>query len=524
MAGSKYDYDANGNLSMDRLKKMRVTSHWSDMAETFTFYEDVDNDDPRTDWKSRVTMVYDAGGSRVLKTVEEKDAHNNPTVKNSTAYGLGGMVFEKNSATAPYILQKVDIAAPTGIEGTIDVVTDGTSFYLKDHLGSTRSVISEDGTCKEAIWYDSFGKQTQLHRSASKERKLFTGKELDREGAFTGSDLPGVNLYYFGARYYDADIGRFTSADPMEEFYDSYSYVGNNPINYTDPWGLNSTFNGGIEIVVVIIDGKADFEIVVVDENGSGSGGGSSGGGGNNSQGDNGGYINDGSGNGGGSTKTVTVTTTKVTKKDSNGEANKGEKTKGSDFTQKDDQVLTNIGHVNNAVSAGVNGFETEAEENHKKEKNKLKAKKKEIKEHKDKKPNNKKQKTDKKLGSKKKHRKKMKKLVGESADLNDVVTKTGKTVKIFKWLGRAGTGVNFLVGGLSAYGNIKNGNIKGAAKSLYRATFSYAGGALLGGLGSGAGPLGTLGGAYLGSEAGDFIGDKSFDFFFGKPEEVPAE
>lgn len=46
----------------------------------------------------------------------------------------------------------------------------------------------------------------------------------------------------FGARYYDADIGLWTSVDPMREFWSGYSYMGNgrNPINAIDPNGLST--------------------------------------------------------------------------------------------------------------------------------------------------------------------------------------------------------------------------------------------------------------------------------------------
>jgi hypothetical protein len=52
---------------------------------------------------------------------------------------------------------------------------------------------------------------------------------------------------YDRARYYDGSIGRFSSEDPSEfvASLNFYSYVGANPVNYVDPWGLcRILFNG----------------------------------------------------------------------------------------------------------------------------------------------------------------------------------------------------------------------------------------------------------------------------------------
>jgi len=50
-------------------------------------------------------------------------------------------------------------------------------------------------------------------------------------------------LYYYRARYYDPTIQRFLSFDPIRlqsGDFNFYRYAGNDPVNYVDPWGLES--------------------------------------------------------------------------------------------------------------------------------------------------------------------------------------------------------------------------------------------------------------------------------------------
>ncbi|MBI2853077.1 MAG: RHS repeat-associated core domain-containing protein [Chloroflexi bacterium] len=60
---------------------------------------------------------------------------------------------------------------------------------------------------------------------------------------FTGQRLDGTGLYYYGARYYDAEIGRFISPDSIVQSYanpqslNRFSYVMNNPLRFVDPTG-----------------------------------------------------------------------------------------------------------------------------------------------------------------------------------------------------------------------------------------------------------------------------------------------
>ncbi|MFC1643461.1 RHS repeat domain-containing protein [Chlamydiota bacterium] len=119
-------------------------------------------------------------------------------------------------------------------------------YYHRDALGSIISISDDTGTLVEKYIYDAYGKVVILNKDGGEiakstvgNRYMFTGREWDNE----------TNLYYYRARYYDPDIGRFLSADPLG-YYDSmnlYSYVNNNPLNWVDPLGLFAeTGSGGV--------------------------------------------------------------------------------------------------------------------------------------------------------------------------------------------------------------------------------------------------------------------------------------
>ena len=79
-------------------------------------------------------------------------------------------------------------------------------FFFKDHLGSVRGVIDNNFSLVSAQDFDPWGylMENRVYNGDSSKHK-FTGKERDEE-----------NLYdYFGARYYDARVGRFGQIDPL---------------------------------------------------------------------------------------------------------------------------------------------------------------------------------------------------------------------------------------------------------------------------------------------------------------------
>lgn len=110
---------------------------------------------------------------------------------------------------------------------------------LGDHLGSTSFVIDKDsGEVVERSMYQPFGAIESDMRptrwAASREEFKFTGKEEDIE----------VGLTYFGARYYQAQLGRWASADPLTIHglggdINPYAYVLGRVASHVDPFGLD---------------------------------------------------------------------------------------------------------------------------------------------------------------------------------------------------------------------------------------------------------------------------------------------
>jgi len=113
-----------------------------------------------------------------------------------------------------------------GIDNKLKVSTNGTAkYFLTDHLGSTNGLVDASGNLTEQTSYDSFGNATNNLST----RYQFTGREFDN---FTG-------LHYYRARWYDGNLGRFISEDPigLAGGINTYGYVDNAPLSFRDPSG-----------------------------------------------------------------------------------------------------------------------------------------------------------------------------------------------------------------------------------------------------------------------------------------------
>jgi RHS repeat-associated protein len=139
-----------------------------------------------------------------------------------------------------------------------------TSRYLTDLLGSTVALTDSAGVVQTTYGYDPYGNTSQ------------SGAANDNQYQFTGRQNDGTGLYYYRARYYNPNWGRFISEDPigLAGGVDLYAYARGNPASFADPLGLdtyNVGFSGTLNIPLIGPVGPAGgfFGGVATDTNGN---------------------------------------------------------------------------------------------------------------------------------------------------------------------------------------------------------------------------------------------------------------
>jgi len=176
-----------------------------------------------------IRYLYDANGNKLRKIVFGEQGH----IEYIRDYS-GSFVY--TDGAIDFILTE---------EGRVNNKPEGFiyEYFLKDHLGNTRvSFEADDGTINTTAetHYYPFGmtlhglnQPLRHHRDPVKSQYLYNGKELQSDN--------GLEWYDYGARFYDAQLGRWTTPDPLAAEapgWTPYRFGFCSPINFTDPEGL----------------------------------------------------------------------------------------------------------------------------------------------------------------------------------------------------------------------------------------------------------------------------------------------
>ena len=238
-----FSYDAVGN-------KLTGPAYEKDASYTQSYAYDYDNrlvsvtkqvsGNPNPDV---ITFKYDPFGRRVEKNVSTYE-NGLPTTDNYVyVYDNEDIILEILTRTqnGSSITTTTAYTHGPGIDEPLSMTRDGqTYYYHADGLGSITSITDTAESVVNRYAYDSFGaiKASETVRNAY----AFTGREYDSE----------TGLYYYRARYYDPEAGRFIGKDPIGfEGGDKnqFGYVANNVINHIDPSGLINPAKTSVAII-----------------------------------------------------------------------------------------------------------------------------------------------------------------------------------------------------------------------------------------------------------------------------------
>ncbi len=247
-----YGYDSNYN-------RTSKTENGTDTSYTF-------NDAHQLTKADSTTYAYDGSGNLTSSSTGwdvKYDAFENQTTSitkpggsalTPLTYGGSDQNERRSAGTTTFSTSALGVAsatAPAGPAGTVGPDTvdpaagttnaytrdntgnliglrvNGTRhYYLVDGVGSVVGVVNSSATKVNSYSYDPYGKQTAASQQIANPWRYASGY-------YDGS----TGLTKFGARYYNADLGRFTQRDPSGQDL-PYTYAAGDPVNNADPSGL----------------------------------------------------------------------------------------------------------------------------------------------------------------------------------------------------------------------------------------------------------------------------------------------
>lgn len=256
-----YQYDAAGNMT-------RTTGHNAGPGFTNAVrdvrFDGAGNAD-RLSISNQSTSFWYAGGGRYLRLDESSDAP-----AKLTRY-LGGVEWILRSGGAEERRRSIGgfLLLTESVTAQQPTPTRKYRYLLTDHLGSTDTLVDENGAVVERMSFDAHGSRRAAASGTGLWASLLPAVaptdfnpqvNAETTRGFTGHEhVDRMGLIHMNGRLYDPLLGRMLSPDPIvQEPYNAqnlnrYSYVLNNPLSYTDPSGLSFVKKYWRQIVAIAI-------------------------------------------------------------------------------------------------------------------------------------------------------------------------------------------------------------------------------------------------------------------------------
>ena len=276
---NQFTYDYNGNMTNDYMNNNTGIKYDHRNLITEITKQNL-NQDPPTTYITRYR--YDEAGNRTRKTIFLSNEYDPPPLpEEDTDLPPGWIIIVDDYYSRDVAGREImvyssytplywNVWSGGEITGRINCGNGTRNYYLKDHLGSVRVVIDDGRTVVSANDYDMWGYylENRTYESFNTKNK-FTGKERDNESTYD----------YFGARYYDARVGRWGQVEPLLDKYisfSSYQYGLLNPMRLIDANGkdvyifgpdaintvkaINESTNSNFFVSIDPSTGKLEFE------------------------------------------------------------------------------------------------------------------------------------------------------------------------------------------------------------------------------------------------------------------------
>ncbi|MBC3248535.1 RHS repeat protein, partial [Pseudomonas lurida] len=212
-----YDYDAYGNLIRERRGKGHtlVTEYRYDCQHRLIGIKTPDG--------QTASYRYDPFGRRISKTIDG--------ITTEFFWQGDTLIAEHHANRHRSYLYEPNTFRPLALLEGFGPKETKAYHYQLDHLGTPQELTAPDGEIVWSAHYRAYGEITRLDIGKMDNPLRFQGQYFDQESG----------LHYNRHRYYNPDIGRYLTPDPVKLAggINAYQYVPN-PTGWIDPLGLSS--------------------------------------------------------------------------------------------------------------------------------------------------------------------------------------------------------------------------------------------------------------------------------------------